>query len=685
MKLLLSHLKEWIDVDCTPQEIAEKLTFAGLEVDQIDQLEQGDALFEISLTPNLGHCLSVLGIARELAAQMGKRIKFPALRENEIKTAQNRMQITIQAEKQCIRYACKQVGNIRVGPSPEWLKNRLIASGIGSVNNVVDVGNYVMLSVGNPLHIFDYDKLPKKEIEVSLTTSPNQFVGLNEKSYALPLNSIVIKSGDEIIALAGIMGSESSAIQQQTQSVLIEAASFNASSIRRVSKELSLRSDSSYRFERGIDAGMIPFALEMAASLLQEVAGASTPSAIVEAGEAPVKKTITLRKTRCEKILGLPLSLSEICTLLNQLEIETIREDENEGLIRAKIPTYRGDLNHEIDLVEEVGRIYGYGNLPLKEPMYGVSRIPHTPLYLFEKKVRTLLVAEGLQEWITCALVGPKEAGLTAEKESVAAQIAVLHPCSIEQSLLRTSLLTSMLPCVKQNADFGNHTLHSFEIGSVFFKQGKGFIQQSCLGILLKGKSAPHHFSAEEREYDLLDLKGIIKNLLSALSIKGVVAETTSCTNFHPYRQGAIESGESLIGVFGQVHPDHLDAMGIEGPLYFAQINLHHLQELQKEVKSYRELSRFPGSERDWTVRVKEEVPVASFIRAIHESASSLLEKVSLKDIYRNEQKVGSGVKSLTFNLSYRQSDQTIAHETVEKEHASITNSVAKKLADCIV
>lgn len=690
MKVLFSSLKEWTSLSLSPEEIAELLTNAGLEVDQIEALEGGDYLFEISLTPNLGHCLSTLGVARELAAAAKKPLKSfsSQLSENRETACASLIEVTVKNPEKCPYYGCRIVRSVKVGPSPEWLKKRLELLGLGSVNNVVDIGNYLMLEFGTPLHLFDYDTLANKKIEVTCHSPEKTFKALNDKSYELPKEALVISDTKSVLALAGIIGSAHSSITASTQTVLIESAQFDASSVRKSCKITGLRSDSSYRFERGVDPVMAQFALDKAAQLLCEIASGDALFGRVEKiTKSLEKKKIALRCSRIKKLTRIDLDRAAVTTLLAHLEISSEADPDDADLLHCSIPTYRADLSLEIDLIEEVCRIHGYQNIPVIDAKYSSSNVGHDPLYLFENKMRKALQSEGLQEWMSCCLVTPAEAHLTIEKGvGRDKEIPVL---SEQQLLLRTSLLASMLPCLRVNEGFNNQNLNAFEIGKVFFKdqieQKERYIEQFCLAILLKGNKAPTHFSKEPQAYDLLDLKGIVENLLATLSIENSEFVPSDYENFHPYQQGSIQSGECTIGVLGQLHPQHLAQMDLTGPIYFAQLNLHHLMRLEKKVPSYSAISNFPGSERDWTITVKEQTSVQTLLDAFLKTGALYLEDVNLTSIYRNSEKLGTGVKNVTFRFFYRDPAGTISSEVVDSEHAKIKIDVAEKLADCIL
>lgn len=683
MKLPLSWLKSYLDLPETSQEIAEVLTLAGIEVDGVHP-HGNDVVFEVSLTPNLGHCLSIVGIARELAALLNRPIKRHLVQFQEKKgdLTKNAIRVKIEDPEGCFYYCCRIVRGVRIGPSPDWLRERLEACGLRSINNAVDVGNYVMIESGQPLHMFDYDALAGKELVIRGSKNGEKIKTLDEVERELPNGTLLICDAKEPVAVAGIMGGLDSAVSDQTQNILIESAFFSHSAIRKASKLLSLRTEGSMRHERGIDSCGTLNSLERAVELLVQVAGGAVCEGAIECVTKRFEpKILECRPKRANELLGTDLSQNEVVSLLKRLEIEILSEEENK--IRVRVPSYRHDLNAEIDLIEEIGRIFGYNRIPKRVPRHVSSPLPHTPLYIFEELLRETLTAQRLQECLTCDLISPKLATLTAEKiQGADAQISVLHPSSIDQSILRTSLLPGLLQVVKFNLDRQNESLALFEVGHIHFKQGSNYYEQSAAAIVLTGKCAPYHFETKDRPVDFFDLKGEIEDLLSALGLHERSFEPAHLQNFHPGRQARIKIGDHCLGFLGQVHPAHLKALGIEESVFFAEINLHDLypfHEKQRRALHVKPLPAYPGSTRDWTITLEEKLPIDQVFKAAQRLASPLLEKLSLIDLYKSE-KIGKDRKNVTFRFTYRDLSKTIEFQEVEKEHLRLTECIQEEL-----
>jgi len=674
MKVSLNWIKEYLDLTQSPEEIADALTLAGLESEGIEEID-GDVIFEIGLTPNLGHCMSVIGMARELSAILQVPLRRKELTFNE-SGAKFSLKVNIENGKDCHRYLCRKVEGTTVGVSPDWLVKKLESVGVRSVNNVVDIGNLVMLELGQPLHMFDADQIG--DIQVRSASKDGKLNTLDEVERQIPDGTLLICSGKKPVAFAGVMGELSSAVSESTKNVVIEAAEFSPQSVRFTSKKLNLRTDSSLRFERGIDPLSVSAALDMAAALLADIAGGTISKGAVEVIAQEYTPTILeLRPDKARRLLGVDLSVREICMLLGRLEIEIL--EDKEELIRVAIPSYRNDLTSEIDLIEEVGRMYGFNNIPRNLPRHVSSTIQHAPIYILEEKARTKLVGLGLQECLTCDLISPQMAELTGEKAlSCEKQIAVLHPASVDQSILRTTLLPGLLQVVKFNLDRQNPTIAGFEVGHIHFKEGDQFFGEPSAGIILTGKEAPYHFADKPNDVDFFDLKGHTENFLASFGIEDAIFTPSHLQNFHPQRQAHIKIGDIFVGALGEVHPEHLRQMDISQRVYYAEINLHDLMQLEKTNLKAKKLAQYPGSWRDWTVTVEEKIPISTILEELGQLNCPILEQVFLLDLYKSE-KLGKNRKNITLRFEYRDSKKTVNYEEVEKEHTKLTEHVAKK------
>jgi len=645
-----------------------------------------EVILDLSLTPNLGHDLSLIGIARELSAKFALPLRHPKthVKEDPSRPIGNTLKLDIDAPELCHHYSCRLLRGVRVAPSPEWLKSRLEAAGQKSVNNLVDIGNFVMLETGQPLHIFDADTITNHHLRVTTADKEGSLTLLNETPCTFLKGTLLITDAEKPLAIAGVMGGISSAVSPTTTTIVIESAHFAPSSIRATSKSLGLRSESSYRFERNIDQGGIIHALERAAGLIEDIAGGIADTGILEICSHPVSsRTITCRVGRLNQFLGLQLSQNEVTTLLKRLFM-TVSPSDND-LLRVTVPSFRNDLNIEEDLFEEVAKLYGYNNIPKTAARHVSAPFGDAPLFLFEEKVRALMVREGLQECLCCDLISPTEAKLTLEKGmEEASLIHVLHPSSIDQSVLRPSLLPGCLRIARFNQDHGSHHLYSFEIGKIHFREKGHFKERLMTAILLKGLSAPYHFSPKTRSVDFLDLKGIVENLFTSLKIPQPHFEPSHLHSFHPFRQAKLKIGEDCVGVLGEVHPKTLSLLEIKEPLFFAELDLHSMLQYTRKEHLYKEIALYPGSERDWTITVRDTTPLEFLLTTIKSCASTFLRDVYLLDIYQSDQ-LGPHKKNITLRFFYQDTAHTIQQETVDKEHAKLMQQVAEKISNSVL
>lgn len=637
-----------------------------------------DAIFSITLTPNLGHCASLQGVLRELSASLEIPYSLPeiALKESKEKI-DSLLTVNCVEETKCLRYACRIIKNVKVAPSPEWLQERLLKCGLRAINNVVDVTNYVLWELGHPLHAFDYAKIEGSQIVIKNAEERRPFTTLDGLERELDSDALLICDGQKPIAIAGIMGGECAEVGEETQHIVLESAYFAPSSIRKTSKKLGLSTEASKRFERSTDPNSVLIALNRAAALISEIAGGDIVQGVIDCrlSDFP-KREVVCRASRVESVLGLSLSIAEIKNIFDRLGFSYRYEDS----FYVEIPTYRADICAEIDLIEEIARIYGYTNLPKTPAPYRTSFLPHSPMFLFEKRARESLLRQGLQEVISCDLIGPSLLKPFEAKD----HIHILNPTSIEQSILRQSLLPGMLQIAKHNIDRKNPHLTLFEVGRAHFREQDSFKEQSILSILLTGSSSTRHWKGSAEAFDFYDLKGVIENFFLAMAVKAPLFERSTLCSFHPGRQANLFIDAVDVGAIGEIHPDILHHFGISQPILFAECNLHDLFRLRKDAVKMVDLPTFPGSERDWTLSLSKEIPCERIFQLIRTFAPSLLEEVFLLDLYQNAA-LGEGVKNATFRFFYRDRSRTVQQQEVDLKHFSLIEKVAASLEDVIL
>ncbi len=640
-----------------------------------------DTIFEIGLTPNLNHCANVMGIARELHAVTETPLHHPqvAVKEAEAPSIDSQVKVTVKAEKECPRYACRLIKNVTIAPSPQWMQNRLLACGIRPINNIVDITNYVLMELGHPLHAFDFDTLKGQQIVVRHANDQEVFVTLDGKERVLYSDDLVICDEQKPVAIAGVMGGQNAEVSNQTVNVLIESAYFLPSAIRKTSKRLAMLTEASRRFERGTDPNMVLYALDRAAMLMEQIAGGAVAPGVVDLKQCDFPmKIILCRATRINSLLGMQLGIGEMESIFRRLGFHY--KWDSKDTFTVTVPTFRVDVNIEVDLIEEIARIYGYDKIPLASPSYHSSTRPHAPVFLFERAVRQRLLSEGLQELLTCDLVGPSALQvINGDGPLDSLTVEVMNPTSIEQSCLRTSMLPGLLQVVKVNYDRQNTDIHGFEVGRVHFRDGEKFREEAVAGIVLSGKNVPHHWDEKPRALDFFDIKGIIENLLGEFAVSNVVYKNTQKSVFHTGRQASIFVGDLEIGSMGEIHPAIIRRLDIPQRVFFAEVDLKDLFSVGRDEHKMKPLCNFPGSERDWTLTMKEKTPVESVSSVIRNVDSTLLEDFHVLDIYRSA-KLGQGIKNVTFRFVYRDKTKTIAQEAVDQEHARITDKVRSLL-----
>lgn len=638
-----------------------------------------DPIFDLSFTPNLGHCQSVLGIARELAASLQLKLHTETP-EIEVKGT-DKVSVETDNPDLCPRFTCRIVKGIKVGPSPAWLQARLIQAGHRPINNVVDISNYVMLEIGHPSHIFDLDKISGSKIIVKKFASPCKLETLDHQVREVPAETLLVCDSEKPLALAGIMGGLESATTEGTQNILIEAAFFTPTSIRKASRLLGLKTDASARFDRGVDETAPIRALNRVTQLVLQIAGGTASPAVDYYPNPSKQKTIQLRPARVEQMIGFILSTGEMIELLQRLDM-TVKQES--GVLHVTVPYYRNDINIEVDLIEEIARLYGYNHIPKSRPSYSAGSLSDSPLFTLEEEARTLLLREGLQECITCDLISPEENELTKEKEIPdSATLKVLHPRSLDQSVLRTSLLPGMIKVAQHNFNFQQNDLALFEIGRIHYKEGDKIAEPSCASILLSGLSRHPHFDRKPSPFDFFDLKGMIENFVSHLNLRNVQFAPSNLHTLHPWRQAQVKVGSNVIGVFGELHPELVQKSNLFGRLLFAELNLSDILGLKKQAVKFHPLALYPSSMRDWTVTLSTQLPYAKIAELIQSSKSPHLESFEMIDSFTSKE-LGSDHKNVTFRFIYRDRHQTIAYETVEEEHRKLIHSVAEKVANLI-
>lgn len=640
-----------------------------------------DEVLDISFTPNLGHAMSVLGIARELSCILKKPFSLQEFPLNETKTSiDKKVSLKVSDPDKCPRYACRLIENVEIAPSPFWLQQKLKACGIKSINNVVDATNYMLHEMGHPLHAFDFDDLDKGHIEVKSFDKGVTFETLDGIKRQVPKDTLFICDASKPVAIAGVMGGANSQVHEKTKTILLEAAVFSSQAIRKASKLLNLATDASKHFERGVDEEALALVLDRAAGLIQEIAGGQVAKGLLAFSKAPYKpRVFTCRPNFINRLLGTTISTDEMIEILERLDFKPTLTSKK--LIEVTVPSYRNDVHKEIDLVEEVARFYGFDRIIHERPSSTFSQLPDADLYTFETQVHQALLQEGLQEILTCDLISPQMSSLQQSKDLF---LSALNTVSIDQSILRSSLLANHLQVIKQNQGHQNTDLQMYEIGKTYSKKGECFNEETHMAVTLTGHQNPFHFESKNEKVDFFHLKGILENTLDHLSIKGVSFKKSNHSFFHPGIQADLIHQDRIVGYAGEIHPSVLRSQDLKQSILFAELSLLSLMALSDPLEHIEQLPSYPGSERDWTLTCLDDLQVGHLLSFIKSLDSRLLKNVLLLDLYRSEA-IGADRKNVTLRFVYRNDKKTISFEATEVEHAKIMTQVLKEMKNLII
>jgi len=630
-----------------------------------------DPAFEISLTPNLGHCMSAIGIARELSAALHIPLKSDHKKWKEM-SGNLTITASVEDDTLCPRYTARIIQQIKVAPSPFWLQRELRTAGLNPINNVVDATNYVLLKYGQPLHAFDLDKIEGKKIRVAASKAAISFDGLNGSTHEVPLGTLLISDAAKPVAIAGIMGGANSAVSNTTQTILLEAASFDPIAIRISSKKIGLRTDSSLRFEKGVDPSAVGQLLDVAAQLIADLTGGQILSDPIDCKKREfTPRQITCRSSRVNKLLGTKLSENEIHDIFHRLGFG-VKGD------LIEVPLYRSDISIEEDLIEEVARIYGYNNIDRPLPLATTPQLPNDPEHLFEVELRRRLIGLGLQEFLTCDLISPKLIETLDEFSTEKSKfLQTLHSKSEDYSILRPSLLPALLQTVRSNIDQKNHSLAVFELGRIHFLDKGKPVEYPMAAILLSGKENPKHWDRKPGDFDFFDLKGYVENLLIGLRMPASDFTPGNHPTFHPGRQADVTIQGIRIGTIGEINPALLAKFDIKQKVYYAELNAHHLLSLQEPPPKMKLLAQFPSSERDWTLPLKLKTNISTIFDAIKSVQSPLLEQFQLIDLYNSEQTF-----NVTLRFVYRDRSKTVSFDEVDAAHTKLVEEVLAKTTE---
>jgi phenylalanyl-tRNA synthetase beta chain len=642
-------------------------------------LGQTDIIYEIGITPNRSDCLSHIGVAREIGVLVGKKLQFPKAVLKESKTKASKFAaLEILDKEKCPRYSARVLRNVKVAPSPKWLQDMLKAVGVRPINNIVDVTNYILMETGHPLHAFDYDKLAGHKIIIKTAHDGDTFVTLDGKERTLTSGTLLICDAEKPIALAGVMGGANTEISDATTNVLIESAYFDSKNVRRTSKYLGLSTEASYRFERGADINITVPAVNRAAHLMQELTGCEVLQGVLDAYPKKRKlRQVKARVSRINSLIGVALSKSQIISLLKKIDL-TVQSSSSDDLV-VTIPGFRNDLLEEIDIIEEVARLYGYNKIETKTHA-SIDFSSTVRAELLQEEIREYLIGSGFNEILAIHLQDEGTVSL-AEKPMV----KVINPVSAEMAALRTSLITSGLRIVQHNRNHGVNDLRLFELGNVHFKIDgeaanslQAYREEERLLLVLSGNQTRLSYGTVVRAVDLLDIKGEVSALLSKFCLDNYRFIYYDTYEVLSEPCIGIEINGTYAGFFGKIRKQIAEKLDIDEAVFVCEINLQTVHDGWVRDRKFSPLPKFPGVTRDLAFTVDVALPQKTVEEVIRETGRPLCTNLVLFDTYSGQQ-TGVDKKSVAYSLEFQSPDHTLTDGEIESVLSHIIEAVQRR------
>ena len=642
-----------------------------------EALNLDDVILEVAITPNRPDALSHLGVARDLSAIFNSDLRIPKIEYQESQQDIKQLaKVEIQDQINCPRYSATIVTGVTIKESPEWLKNKLTKIGLRPIDNVVDVTNFILHEMGQPLHAFDLDQLSGKKIIIKSISEKLNFTTLDSKERKLPVGTLMICDGNREVAIAGVMGGENSEVTTSTKNILIESAYFNPTSIRKTSKNLQLSTDSSYRFERGTDPSNTLFAAQRAAQIIASIAGGEIAKGVIDEYPRKIRQNeVKLRLHHLKKLLGYEIEKADIIKIFQKLGINLLK-DMGESL-EVIVPLSRPDIEREADLIEEVARIAGYDNIPVIEKV-SITLHKRKDEFAFEDQMREYAVALGFNEMVNNPLLPEEHARLTGDPVEIA------NPQSRDMAFLRTSLLVSALPVVSNNIKKGEKDLAVFEIGNTFTKLKESlnsfsdFSETKKFLLIQSGSKYSRRWYSKEEEYDFFDVKGFISSLFSKFLLDDILEDSYNSIQNKIYNYHfTVNFNDTILGVGGKLNDRILEIFDINQPVFAFEGNLNELSKVAGTKKHFNELLKFPKVNRDFAFLVDKSINYSAVKDFILKQSTDILKSVELFDVFESSE-IGSDKKSLAFNLEYYDYKRTLTDEEVDKDFQDLINKVTK-------
>ncbi|HNX68501.1 MAG TPA: phenylalanine--tRNA ligase subunit beta [Candidatus Omnitrophota bacterium] len=680
MKISTNWLKDFITLAPPLSRIAERLTLAGLEVKKCETLKSpSDTLFEIEITSNRPDWLSHWGVAREIAAVENISVKGPAVDPEAGRSVPPPgWDIKIKDVEGCPYYTGVLIEGITETKTPDFIVDRLLACGVRSINLIVDITNYVLFEVGQPLHAFDADLLKGKEVQVRKAKAGEKLLMIDGSSLELKPDDLVIADSDHAVALAGVMGGKDSEITDRTRNVFLESAFFNPGRVRATSRRHQLSSDSSYRFERRVDPEAVDLGSRRALALIKKYAKPRHISAMIKAGEKPqlAVKTVSLRSDDVKSVLGVEIKSSQISLILGRLGLDV--KQHSAEVWTVGIPSFRPDLTRPVDLVEEIARIYGFENIPETLPARAPIAVNENPRLALEQKVRQQLSGAGLSETVTFSLIA--EDGLDPEKDLKHA-VQIVNPLQHGLHWMRPTMVTSLLNVIRTNVNAGGaDSVAVFEIANIYAMPDshKHPVEECICAIALYGKKAAQTWLDQARPATFYDLKGCVEAILRIAGATELCVAKSEKSYFAPGIAEELRVWQTPVAFMGEVSAALLKLWDLKEPVYYAEVSLEKLLEHARGVRKFEEWPKYPAIERDLSIVVKDSVKSGDLTGEIRGLGQGLIRDVVLFDLFRGK-RVPSGCKNLAFRVIYQSPVRTLVSDEVQKIHDTIARTLVEK------
>lgn len=640
-------------------------------------LDIDDVVLDIGITPNRPDCMSHIGIAREVAAITGAKVKSKKPKPREGKTPIAKyVAVKIMDRINCPRYTCRVLLGVTIEPSPKWMQNLLSAVGIRPINNIVDITNFVLMEIGQPLHAFDYDQIVGQEIVVKTAQNGEKFVTLDHEERLLRSDTLMICDTEKAVAVAGVMGGLTSEISDTTKNVLLESAYFKPQSIRRTSKVLGLSTEASRRFERGTDPNITLWAANRATELMHEICGGEILKGWIDIYPQKITNPIVpIRVKKANDVLGTNLNKQMVTTYLKRLGLKPLRNTKKRnGTIYFKVPTFRPDLEREIDLIEETARMYGYDKIETKtKSSIQFSEKPYQKEIV--DIIRDWLIGRGFNEVVANSLQEQSYAVLTSDRV-----VKISNPISKEMEVMRTSLIPGLLHIIRHNISHGVTDIRLFEIGKIYMqdRDTEKILEENRLLVVLSGKSHPLTWDTPQRTVDLYDLRGELESLFQKIFLDNYKFIPYSGSKALTQTGLDIEIKDTVVGHIGKVSEEMLKKFEIEQDVFVVEVSIDYIQNVERRKLQYKPLPRYPSVMRDIALVVDESVPIESLTRAVYDAGGITLKSVELFDIYRGNQ-IAAGKKSCAFALEFQSEEKTLAQEEIDVVMQTILHNVSSK------